>query len=134
MRRFVAIVTVVSCGASQAARPAEVAPRVPVFYVATRGDDRSTGSEDAPFATLARARDAARAKRGAREIIVRGGTYFLAAPLVLAPEDSGLVIRAFPGERVVLSGGARIEGFHETNVNGRRAWTAIVPGVKEGRA
>jgi len=115
-----------SCGASRPARPpSESAPRA--FWVATSGDDRAAGTADAPFATIARARDAARAVRGPRDVVVRAGTYSLAAPLVLAPEDSGLTIRAAPGERVVLSGGMRVGPLRETKLNGRRAWTASVP-------
>ncbi len=122
------------------------------LYVATDGDDQWSGElaaakadkTDGPFATLARARDAARALRPGGgpprpiEILVRGGTYFLAEPFVLTPEDSGtaeapLTISTYPRERAILSGGVRISGFHETEVNGRRVWSSDVPGVKEGR-
>ena len=101
-------------------------PRDGLFFVATNGDDAWTGrlsapnaaKTDGPFATLARARDAARtvpAEKG-REIVVRGGTYYLAEPLTLGPEDSGLagqplVIRSYPGEQAVLSGGRPVTGW-----------------------
>ena len=72
------------------------------LYVSVDGDDRWSGvfaaanaaKTDGPFATLTRARDAARALRARAgstspiDIVIRGGTYFLAEPLVLAPEDS----------------------------------------------
>jgi hypothetical protein len=126
-----------------------------VLHVAVDGDDRFSGAlakassarTDGPVATLARARDLAREVRARRdaaaqrpvEIVVHAGTYRLAEPLVLGPEDSGtkaapLVIRAAAGERAVISGGAPIEGLREATVHGRRAWIGEVPAVKEGAA
>lgn len=98
------------------------------LYVAVDGDDHASGTFDAPFATLTRARDAARA-RPEKEIVLRGGTYFLAEPFVLEPEDSGLVISSYPREKAVLSGGVRISGWQQTLVNGQRAWTTRVPNL-----
>src|SRR2546422_4813829 len=49
------------------------------FYVSPSGSDRAAGGREDPFATLARARDAARAVRaratGPVTIVVRDGTY-----------------------------------------------------------
>jgi parallel beta-helix repeat protein len=96
-------------------------------------------SPGGPLKSLAEARDAVRALRRAGNrtpitVVVHGGTYFMAAPLVLTPEDSGspeapVVYAAAPGERPIFSGGRRIEGWRKGE-NG--AWTAEVPGVKEG--
>ena len=135
--------------------PAGLAAREPAsskLYVAVNGDDRWSGAldspnaakTDGPFATLGRARDAARALRAAKgptgplEILVREGTYFLSEPFVLGPEDSGtaeapLTITAYPREHPTISGGVRIDGWKETEVHGKRAWTTEVPGVREGR-
>src|SRR6266852_3410765 len=44
-------------------------------------------------------------------IFLRGGTYELAAPLVLAPEDSGLTIAAYRREKPTISGGRKITGW-----------------------
>src|SRR5438876_12050436 len=77
------------------------------FYVAPNGNDTASGMIDAPFATLERARDAARALKGKKEatIFVRGGTFFLDRPLVFSAEDSGPVaFAAFPGEKPILKG------------------------------
>lgn len=92
-----------------------------LFFVSTDGSDQDPGTEEKPFATLYRA------QRAVREMIaqgltrpvtvsVRAGVYYLEEPLLLTPEDSGT--EAFPvtwkaadGERVVLRGGKRIEGF-----------------------
>ncbi|NEO82703.1 MAG: right-handed parallel beta-helix repeat-containing protein [Spirulina sp. SIO3F2] len=102
------------------------------FYVATDGSDSWSGQlpqpnaqrTDGPFATLQRARDAIRAlQRSQTEpwqqpiaVLLRGGTYYLDAPFVLEPEDSGtatapITYRAFPGEQVLISGGQPISNW-----------------------
>lgn len=131
-----------------AAEPARV-------YVSPNGDDAAAGSELAPFRTVSRAQQAARALRAAQtppapiEVILRGGVHRLAAPLRFTPLDNGspgapTVYRSDPGERAVLSGGRVITGwrdegdgswsapsgevyFHELYVNGRRAQRARIP-------
>src|ERR1041385_686885 len=51
-----------------------------IFYVATSGSDRNSGTEKRPFATLARARDAVRRLKSAGPlksdviVLIRGGT------------------------------------------------------------
>ncbi len=86
------------------------------FFVATDGNDANSGTEAKPFATLQRARDAVRNLKRAgtdREsitVIVRGGTYHLAASLTFNAQDSGteaapVVWQAATGEEVRLSGG-----------------------------
>ena len=87
------------------------------FYVATDGDDANPGTFEKPFATIAKARDAARAMiKGKYPIVVvlRGGTYYLAEPVVFRPEDSGtkdgrIVYVACWGETPVISGGAKLD-------------------------
>jgi hypothetical protein len=93
------------------------------LYVSAAGDDSGDGSAGRPFATLQRARDAARdLRRGQplrdRPLVIRmeGGTYFLDRTLAFTPEDSGtehcpLIIEAVPGSKPVLSGGVRISGW-----------------------
>ncbi len=107
------------------------------FYVAPNGSDGNPGTKQAPFATLARARDAVRALvgRGLTKdvtVLVRGGRYELAEPLAFGPEDSGtaehrITYAAFPGERPVLSGGRTIRGWKELR-NDR--WVVELPEVK----
>jgi hypothetical protein len=94
-----------------------------VLYVAANGSDAGTGSVGKPFATLARARDEIRALRGSGRlskdgamVVVRGGTYYLAAPLELTAQDSGsekarIVYTAYPGEEVRISGGRAVGNF-----------------------
>lgn len=97
--------------------PALWAPLLAVaaeFHVAPGGDDAAPGSADRPFATLERARDAAReARRRApgepMTIWLQAGRYDRQAPFELDRRDSGtaeapLLIAARPGAKVVLSG------------------------------
>lgn len=81
------------------------------WYVSPAGRDSATGSRDEPFATLERARDAARASGEAGEIVLRGGIYHLTQALKLTAADSGLTLRAEEGETPVLSGGRAISGW-----------------------
>jgi len=83
-------------------------------FVSPTGDDGNPGTQARPFATLQRAQEAARQKRA--DVFLRGGTYYLSAPLVLTAEDSGTqgapaVFQSCPGERAVLSGGVRLDGL-----------------------
>lgn len=111
------------------------------FFVAPDGNDRWSGTkaaasrDDGPFATVARAQAAARQLRptlkpGQRiNVQLRGGRYQLAQPLHFGPEDSGLIVAAFPGETPVLSGGRKIDNWMST-ADGR--WRAELADVKEG--
>ena len=100
------------------------------FVVAVTGDDRNPGTEAQPLATIRRARDAVRELRKAQPerdvlVLIRGGTYYVAEPLVFTSDDSGrehgsVTYAAYPGERPVLSGGQRITGFQ---VDAAGLWT-----------
>jgi hypothetical protein len=91
----------------------DVAWSVPAtFYVTLNGNDQWSGSlatpnsekTDGPFATVERALQAARQSNkraantpsGPRTIYIAGGVYELKAPLVLTPEDSGMVLAGLP--------------------------------------
>lgn len=85
------------------------------LHVAPHGDDLNSGDATRPFATLAAARDAARAFVGREPVTVHvaDGIYYLPETLVLGPEDSGLdgapvLYRAVNEGRAVLSGGLRL--------------------------
>ncbi len=120
-----------------------------IFFVATNGNDRWSGQRpapnaqltDGPFANPARALEAVRelrAGQGGRSnqpsaIWFRSGSYFLARPLILKPQDSGLVLAAFPHEAPVLSGGTRIGGWRELSLQGKTCWTAELPEVRDGK-
>ncbi len=93
------------------------------FFVAPDGDDSAAGTEAAPFATLARARDAIRELRAEGELpvggvttFVRGGLYRAEEAFALSEEDSGteaapIVYRAYPGETPRFHGGVELIGF-----------------------
>ncbi len=108
-----------------------------------------TVSPTGPIRTLAAARDAVRAihAKSPQTIVsvrISGGTYYLPETLRLGPEDSNTIWDAAPGERVVISGGRRIQGwtkgangvwsapagepyFRQLFISGRRAQRARTP-------
>ncbi len=82
------------------------------YYVAPGGDDANPGTLEKPFATLRRTQEAVRQKPGS--VWLRGGTYYLAEPLVFTPRDSGtkaapIVYQAYQDETPVISGGVNLE-------------------------
>ena len=73
------------------------------------------GTLDAPFTTLEAARDALRASKaaGPKNVLLRGGDYFLQSTFSLDARDSGtpdapVVYRAYPGESPRIIGGLEI--------------------------
>ena len=72
------------------AAPREVGLEI---FVSPAGDDENPGTKIQPFASLARAQKQVRALKrissAAITVRLRGGSYYLPAPLVLTPEDSG---------------------------------------------
>lgn len=121
------------------------------YYVSLSGDDDWSGrlpgpastTDDGPFRTVERARDAVRAQIRRRpcspcRVLIRGGIHELPRPVVFTPADSGtaerpVVYAAFPGESPVLSGGRRIHGLRTGKINGRACWVADLPEVKRGQ-
>jgi hypothetical protein len=126
---------------------AAAAADVVEIYVSPQGNDAWTGSrpnatpagDDGPLATLAHARDVARARRAAGgdspaavTIWLRGGAYYLDKTLTLTSDDSGtaqapVTWRAMPGEQPTISGGRPISGWTATEINGLTAWRASLP-------
>ena len=74
------------------------------IHVAPGGDDAGPGTAAQPYATLERARDAARTAPGST-VVLHGGLYPRTASLVLDAKDSGVTWRAAAGEQPRLSGG-----------------------------
>lgn len=100
------------------------------LHVGPGGNDRWSGrlgapdatKGDGPFATLERARDEVRRLRKEGKaaegvtVLVHSGLYELERTLAFGPDDSGtaaapVVFRAAPGEKPVVIGGRRINGF-----------------------
>ena len=79
------------------------------YFVSPQGNDAHDGSIDAPFQSITRAQLEARKASGETVIYLREGVYRLPRPLVFTPADGGkdkpLTLRAYPNEKVVLSGG-----------------------------
>lgn len=120
------------------------------YYVSPGGSDSSSGTMEKPFATLARAQQAARQSKGGL-VIVREGTYYLPETLVFTPEDSGTEYRAAKDGKVVLSGGMKFDlkwtvwrgGIFQASIpaglemdqlwiNGQRQWMARFPNRETG--
>lgn len=122
------------------------------LYVATNGDDQWSGRlaqpnadrTDGPLATLPAALQAARQARQAGRapegvtVALRGGTYELADPIHLTPDDSGasaqqpLILAAYHDEKPVLSGGRRIIGWQPV-ADQPGVWQANVPEARNGQ-
>jgi len=122
------------------------------LYVSPDGRDTWSGrvgspnadKTDGPLATPGGARDAIRRLKKAESlkqpivVRIRGGQYFLSEPFVLTSEDSGteqcpVTYAAQPGEQPVISGGRIIRGWRAVDLNGKKAWAADLPEVKEGK-
>lgn len=78
-----------------------------VFYVsATGGSDTNDGSQQNPFASLARAKTAAAAAAKPAAVFINEGKYFVNETLTLGAADSSVIWAAYPGgAKVVVSGG-----------------------------
>lgn len=78
-----------------------------VYFVdANKGNDAGSGTEASPLKTIAAAVEASRkAPTGSDTIMLRKGTFYLTKTIMLDERDSGLSIKAYQGETVVISGG-----------------------------
>ena len=113
------------------------------YYVAPDGNDTSAGTKEHPFATLARAQKAIRARKQAGllqepvTVWLRGGVYRLTQPIVFTPADTGtpdapITCASLPGERAVLSGGQQLaRGW--TRTPGKPFWQLDLPQVRAGK-
>ena len=76
-------------------------------FVSPNGDDRGSGSHDAPVGTLQLAVDKAASSSPPRAVVLRGGTHYVERAIVLEARHSGIRIATYPGEKAVVSGGKR---------------------------
>jgi len=86
------------------------------YYIAPEGNDTNQGTIANPFLSLEKARDAIRQSKTNSPVTVylRQGTYYLLKTFVLTNEDSGtkdgpVIYQAYPGEKVIISGGVKLE-------------------------
>ncbi len=145
-------VTLCGCtrpGVQSTASAVALKPAKGVFFVATNGNDGWSGrlpapnrkGTDGPFATLPAALKAVRASRlqadpaskTPAKILIGSGLYFLNQPVSLLPEDSDLVLAAYPNASPVLSGGRPITGWRQVTVEGRNLWAGDIPEVRDGK-
>ena len=120
---------------------AAAAPATATFYAAPNGNDAWSGTlaapnsaaTDGPFATFDRARAMVQSinKAGLNQVSVqfRGGTYYLAATVMMTAADSGtaatpIVYQSYAGETPVFSGGVRVQNWTNTGGN---TWKATLP-------
>lgn len=110
------------------------------YYISAEGNDKWSGrldtpnadGTDGPFRTLAGAQYALRNQKPASQetttIYLRGGRHNVAEPLVWTAEDvSPVRFASYPGETAAISGGVRLTGWQEEEVNGIPVWTTLVP-------
>lgn len=96
------------------------------IYVSITGSNDNEGTIEQPLATITEALKHAREIRQSNankepiEIIIQGGAYYLKAPLILNPDDSGtesspLIIKGEFGSVPILSGGMELAKFEKVN-------------------
>ncbi|MBV1888271.1 MAG: right-handed parallel beta-helix repeat-containing protein, partial [Urechidicola sp.] len=93
------------------------------FYVSPSGDDSNAGNIDAPFATIAKAKQAIRElteDQRTKDITVflRGGTHTLTETLVFGLEDSGqegtkITYQGYQEETPIISSGVKIGAWEK---------------------
>jgi hypothetical protein len=119
---------------------ATVIAQSPAYYVAPNGNDSSSGlSPRQAFASLERARDVIRMHRPSYSsdtvfVYLLEGEYAIQRPFELEPDDSGtpvspVVYTALPGNKVILNGGKKINGWRKYKSN---IWEASLPELKNG--
>ena len=107
------------------------------IYVSPSGSDGGDGTQASPLATLAAARDKADQLKtgGPVTVYLRGGTYYLTAPVVFGPSNSGtaaapIVYTAYGTEKPVISGGIKLANQTWATSSGSIMKTTITPGLK----
>jgi hypothetical protein len=107
-------------------------------YVATDGDDSDAGTLDEPWGTVDRALDYIASgpplPDGGVTIWIRGGTYFVDAPIVLTSSHSGtsdspVTLAAYPGEEPIFVGGREVTGW---TLDSGGVYKAQLPEVVDG--
>ncbi|MGZ5545173.1 MAG: right-handed parallel beta-helix repeat-containing protein [Limisphaerales bacterium] len=107
------------------------------MYVAPNGNDQASGDISNPLATITQAQRNIQQFKAASpgtvlalSVTLRSGTYYLPQTLVFTAADSGwasapIVYSAYPGEKVVVSGGQPLSNW--TPVPGAATYSAPAP-------
>ncbi|WP_222536188.1 right-handed parallel beta-helix repeat-containing protein [Pedobacter polysacchareus] len=98
------------------------------LYISVKGNDHNPGTKEKPLASFKKAQLMARKINEALTIYVRGGTYYLNAPIIFGREDdrsakTAVVYKAFPGEQVKVSGGIPLQ----------LTWESFSAGIKKAK-
>jgi hypothetical protein len=113
------------------------------LYVAPNGSDTAGGTETAPLATLAAARDKIREislkdgiPGGGIIVYIRGGSYAVTETTYFTLEDSGtadkpIVYAAYPGETPVFAGGIYLAGSGFAPVSDAEMRLRLSPEARE---
>jgi hypothetical protein len=117
---------------------ASVALGADIYISPTGNDGTGDGSFGAPYATLTKARDAADLVKsgGTVNVYLRGGTYYLTAPVVFGAANSGtsaaapIIYRRYQLEKPVISGGINITGSTWTTHSGSIMKTTLATNLK----
>ena len=100
------------------------------IYVSPQGSDsEGDGSEAKPYATIDKAREAAReltADGSSVTVSVGEGKYFLEDPVVFGPEDSNVT---YVGDNAVLTGAEALENLEWENYEGEIRVASVEPGL-----
>ncbi len=106
------------------------------IFVSPTGNDANSGTKDAPYATIERARDRIREENArtdkAREawtVTLAEGEYALKKPIEFTPADSGtkecpILYQGAKAGKVILTGGLDITGW---KVEADGTWSATLP-------
>ena len=91
------------------------------FFVAPNGNDSNNGSEQAPFKTIRRAKEAVRSKNAGGQtsditVVIRAGRYFQSETLLFDENDGGqgghnVIYKAYPGEQPEIIGGKELKDW-----------------------
>lgn len=103
------------------------------FFVAPKGSDSNEGTLESPFCSIKRVKEAVRESMQASvddyTVFIKDGTYLLSEPLIFnyldgGREESKVTYRAYKNDKVIFSGGIKVEGWtlHEKNI-----WKAKCP-------
>jgi hypothetical protein len=107
------------------------------LYVSPSGNDSAAGTIAAPLATIAGARDKVDKIKSASTpvtVYLRGGAYYLGAPVAFGPANSGTVQApityiAYNNEKPVISGGIKVTSTWKT-YQGQIMVTTIAKNLK----